>query len=185
MRHPRLPALVSSALVFTLLSGCEGEKRYLPKKTADGALESASEPAPPAKPRIELRPVIRETTSEIKDAPKEIQQGGAQVSSGKITAKDPITLQGNAYVSIVGRAAVGNIQKALDLYQATNERYPADLNEFMNEIIKPNGIRLPQLPYYQEYGYDAPNHRLVVLEYPERKEQFQRQQDQELGRSPR
>jgi hypothetical protein len=36
----------------------------------------------------------------------------------------------------------------------------------MSEIIKPNGISLPTLPYYQEYGYDAPTHSLIILEYP-------------------
>ncbi len=118
------------------------------------------------------RPIIGQKTTDIRDAQAELQQGGAQVSSGKITAKDPITIQGNAYVSIVGQASVLQIQHALDLYHAQYEKYPETLQEFMDEIIKPNGIALPQLPTYQEYGYDAQNHRLVVLEYPEIKQKF-------------
>ncbi len=64
-----------------------------------------------------------------------------------------------------------NIQHAVDLYHATNDRYPKDIDEFMNEIIKPNNIALPRLPHYQEYGYDANEHKLIILEYPDRKNQ--------------
>ena len=94
---------------------------------------------------------------------------GAQVASQTIVAKDPITLPGNAYVTIIGRNSMLNIQHALDLYQASKGRYPKDYPEFMDEIIKANNIALPTLPHYQEYGYDAPNHKLIILEYPDRK----------------
>ena len=53
-----------------------------------------------------------------------------------------------------------------------------DVQEFMDEVIKPgqpDGISLPQLPYYQEYGYDEKQHKLIILEYPERKAQFEKQ----------
>ena len=39
----------------------------------------------------------------------------------------------------------------------------------MTEIIKANNIALPVLPYYQEYGYDEKEHKLIILEYPDRK----------------
>ena len=39
----------------------------------------------------------------------------------------------------------------------------------MNEIIKANNIALPKLPYYQEYGYNEKEHKLVILEYPDLK----------------
>lgn len=84
-------------------------------------------------------------------------------------AKDPITVTGNAYVSIIGRTSVLKIQQAVDLYHAANDRYPKDLDEFMTEIIKANNIALPVLPPYQDYGYDANEHKLIVLEYPDRK----------------
>jgi hypothetical protein len=38
------------------------------------------------------------------------------------------------------------------------------------------------LPYYQEYGYDAPQHKLIILEYPDRKAQVQKQDDARYGR---
>jgi hypothetical protein len=39
----------------------------------------------------------------------------------------------------------------------------------MENIIKKNNIVLPQLPVYQKYAYDAPNHKLLVIEYPDLK----------------
>ena len=64
-----------------------------------------------------------------------------------------------------------NMQHAIDLYQAENDRYPKDHNEFMEVIIKANNIALPKLPYYQEYAYDDKEHKLIIMEYPDRKEQ--------------
>ena len=78
---------------------------------------------------------------------------------------------GNAYVTSVGRIAIDNIKHAMDLYQATNDRLPKDYDEFMNEIIKANNINLPQLPPYQKYGYDEKEHKLIVLEFPDLKNQ--------------
>ena len=95
-------------------------------------------------------------------------KGAVEVGT-KITAKDYITLQGNAYVTIIGQTSVLSIQKAMDLYKATNDRYPKDYNEFMAEIIQANNIALPKLPVYQEYGYDEAQHKLIILEYPDRK----------------
>jgi hypothetical protein len=41
---------------------------------------------------------------------------------------------------------------------------------------------LPKLPYYQEYGYDPNQHKLIILEYPDRKAAVQAQEDAKLGR---
>jgi hypothetical protein len=115
--------------------------------------------------------IVGKRTQVVKDANAELKSGKAKVGTTKITAKDPITLQGNAYVTMVGRIGQLQIEDALNKYYALNERYPKDLEEFMNEIIKPNNIALPKLPYYQEYGYDPKEHKLIILEYPDRKNQ--------------
>ncbi len=72
---------------------------------------------------------------------------------------------------MIGRTSILNIEHAVDLYHAANDRYPKDYDEFMTEIIKANNIALPQLPYYQKYGYDEKEHKLVILEYPDLKNQ--------------
>jgi len=155
----------SAAVILALLAlslGCEEERSSGIKAKPPGQAKAS-----PARPEF----IVGKRTQEIRNARPELQKGGAQVATTKITAKDPITLPGNAYVTIVGRTSILNIQHALDLYQAANDRYPKDYDEFMNEIIKANQIALPQLPYYQKYGYDEKEHKLIILEYPELKNQ--------------
>lgn len=168
-------------LVLLATAGCGEEKRVTRPPGATNTSTAAAPAQAPPQEEIKLRPVIGQKTSDIKDASVELQKGGQQANM-KITAKDPITLQGNAYVTSVGRISIMNITHAIDLYHAENGRYPKDYQEFMDEIIKKNNIALPQLPFYQEYAYDEAGHKLIVLEYPDRKAQFQAQQDKRLGR---
>ena len=159
-------------------AGCEEEVRNVGNRpeTRAPALtgvavglddQPAAKARPPAKKVPPAQPefIVGKRTQEIKNANIELQKGGAREGTTKITAKDYITLQGNAYVTTVGRLGLLQIQQALDLYHAANDRYPKDYDEFMNEIIKANNIALPKLPYYQAYGYDAKEHKLIILEY--------------------
>jgi hypothetical protein len=175
------------ALVFAA-AGCEEEMRNVGNRPQTRALDQTgvsvgldenprpqARPQPPAQPKpkraTDSGPIIGQRTQEIRNAGTEVEKGGAKIASTKITAKDYITLQGNAYVTIIGRTSILQIQHAVDLYHAMNDRYPKDLDEFMNEIIKPNNISLPKLPPYQAYGYDEKEHKLVVLEYQALKDQ--------------
>jgi hypothetical protein len=117
-------------------------------------------------------PIIGKRTQKIKDANAELKTGKAQVTTNKVVAKDYITLQGNVYRYAISSLSRDTIKHAVDLYHAENGRYPKDYNEFMEVIIKANNISLPQLPYYQEYGYDDKEHMLIILEYPDRKKQM-------------
>jgi hypothetical protein len=175
------------ALVFAT-AGCEEETRNVGGRPQTRALDQTgvsvgldenSRPQTPPRRQIQPKPkrptdsgpIIGQRTQEIRNAATEIEKGGAKQASTKITAKDYITLQGNAYVTTIGKLSILNIQKAMDIYHAMNERYPKDLDEFMNEIIKPNNIALPKLPPYQAYGYDEKEHKLIILEYQELKDQ--------------
>ncbi len=166
-------AMILGSLALMVVVGCDqptGSTRPR-SKVAQSSEPVAADPAPAPEP-IKPRPILGERTTDIRDAQQETQpKAGGVETPPKITAKDPITLVGNAYVSIVGQASIMNIQHALDLYQATNGDYPKTYAEFKEKIITENNIALPMLPFYQEYGYDAPTHRLVVLEYPDRKVQ--------------
>jgi hypothetical protein len=183
MHQPsRSLAYLALAVCPLLTAGCDAER---PESRApdlvgvdlgdQGAARSKPKAAAPAKPKANTpkKPefIVGRRTQDIKDANVELKTGGARVGSTKITAKDPITLQGNAYVTMIGQTSILQIQHAVDLYHAENDRYPKDLNEFMEEIIKKNNIALPTLPYYQEYGYDANQHKLIILEYEDRKNQ--------------
>ncbi len=174
---------LATCLMFTLCAvvvpGCEEVARNPGQRPQTKALDQTGvsagldqNPRTPAHAPIPAKqsgPIIGQRTTDIRDASKEQKHAGAQVASPKIVAKDPITLQGNAYVSIIGQAAVGNMKHAMDLFFAENERYPKDYDEFMTVIVKPHGIALPQLPPYQKYGYDEKEHKLIVLEYPDLK----------------
>ncbi len=139
-------------------SGCEEEPRV-----------TAGKRSVSSKPREDSGPIIGQRTQKVVEAEAALKQGDARVASTKIVAKDPITLQGNAYVAIIGRASQLQIEHALNLFHGANDRYPKDYDEFMAEIIKANNISLPKLPAYQEYAYDEKEHKLIVIEYPDRK----------------
>jgi hypothetical protein len=173
------PLGVSLLLLF-LAPGCEEPRHVNTKLTAP----SAPAPAPTTEPAPEVvqpREILGKRTQDIRNAEDELKKG-AQVATTKITAKDPITLPGNAYVTIIGRTSTMLIDQAMNLYKATNDRLPKDFAEFNTEIIKANNIALPKLPYYQEYSYDEKEHKLIVLEYPDRKEALQKQDDAKYGR---
>jgi hypothetical protein len=173
---------IGPVLIAAVSIGCEDEVRPAGKRSATRALDqtgvavgqdeaagggpAAVRPAPKQSGSI-----IGQRTSDIRNAATEVGKGDAKVVKPQITAKDYITLQGNAYAAIVGRTSVMMIQHAMDLYHATNDRYPKDYDEFMAEIIKANNIALPQLPPYQKYGYNDKEHKLVILEYPALKDQ--------------
>lgn len=156
-----LPSLLLLLPLLALCLGCEEERHV-------GGESKPKAQAKAAQPKLEF--IVGKRTQEIVNAKPELQKGAA-VATTKITAKDYITLQGNAYVTIIGQTSILSIQHAMDLYQATNDRYPKDYDEFMTEIIKANQIALPKLPYYQKYGYDEKEHKLVILEYQELKNQ--------------
>ena len=145
-------------LVFiALTAGCE-EPRHV----------AGEKPAAPAK-KEEDTFIVGKRTTDIRNAATEVRDKGAVVTPPRITAKDPITLQGNAYVTMIGKTSIMNMQHAMDLYKAANDKLPANYDEFKKEILEPNNIALPQLPRYQKYGYDEKEHKLVILEYPDLK----------------
>jgi hypothetical protein len=147
--------LLAGAIVSV---GCEEEPRHARSKSAAAV-----------RPKEAPGPIVGQRTQKVVEAAPALEKGNAKVASTKITAKDPITLQGNAYVSIIGRSSQLSIQQAIDLFRANNDRYPKDFDEFMAEIIKANNISLPKLPPYQEYAYDEKERKLIILEYPDRK----------------
>ncbi|MFO0956511.1 MAG: hypothetical protein U0800_03480 [Isosphaeraceae bacterium] len=192
--NPRL----ATGLALFLLAGCGAPPPASTPAPVESASSDAPPPPPPPVPQEALIPqtppsppsmpvaaaptpeesrprdTLGKTTSDVRDAQAEQARGGV-ATTGKIASRDPIRIAGNAYVSIVGQSAVLNIKKAVDLFHAQNDRYPADTKEFLEQIIQANNIRLPQLPYYQEYAYDAESHSLIVMEYPARKEARERE----------
>src|SRR5262245_57279873 len=104
-------SILGLATALALMAGCEEER--------DVAAKPKAQAAPPAKDTF----IVGKRTQEIKNAAPEVQKRGATVASTKITARDPITLPGNAYVTMIGRTSILNIEHAVDLFHAANDRY--------------------------------------------------------------
>jgi hypothetical protein len=136
------------------------------------------------KPKLKSRETVGKTTQDVRNLKPELAQGG-QVTDGKIHSTDYITINADAYRTSVAKIAQMKVQMDMDQYEALNGEKPKTYEEFMDVIIKkgkPDGVQLPMLPYYQEYGYDPDKQELVVIEYPEKKKAFEEQRDKELGR---
>ncbi len=167
---PARPVLaLGAAALLVLAVGCEEERYPGPGQARPKqGTAAAAAPARPKKP-TDSGPIIGQRTSDIKDAQAELKTGQARVVSNKVISRDPFRVPSSAYTSAITQLSEGQIKHAIDLYHATNDRYPKDYAEFVSEILKPNNIALPRLPVYQEYGYDAEEHKLIILEYPDRR----------------
>ena len=93
-------------------------------------------------------------------------KAGAKVSDGKINATDPITAPLSAYGPMMEKISDIQVTPAINLFHATEDRYPKDYDEFMEKIIRVNNIQLPVLPGGKKYQYDVENHKLVVIDAP-------------------
>ena len=93
-----------------------------------------------------------------------------KISDGKIRADNPVLYGLQAYGPMLEQLSTGQIKQAVDLFHASNDRYPKDYDEFMDQIIKANNIKLPVLPRSKKYQYDVAEHKLVVIEDPNKPE---------------
>ena len=89
------------------------------------------------------------------------------VSDQKIHATDPVTAPLSAYGPAVEKVSILAVDHAIQIFNATEGRYPSNHDEFMDKVIRSNGIKLPVLPSGGQYKYDESRHELVVV-YPEK-----------------
>lgn len=147
------------------------------------ALAVGCEDKPPPR-KVQSREIIGKTTQDVRNLKEELAKGG-QTTDGKVHATDYITLQSDVYKTEVAKLAKMKVKMDMDLYEAANNAKIKTYEEFMEQIIKkgkPDGIQLPMLPFYQEYGYNPDTQELVVIEYPAKKKEFDEQWDKEVGR---
>jgi hypothetical protein len=157
-------ALASGMALLALAAGCEDDK--------------------PAKPKLQARDTLGKTTQEVRNLKPELSKGG-KVTDGKTHATEYLDLQADVYRTSVANIAKMRVQHDIDIYEAINGEKPKTYEEFMELIIKKgkaDGIQLPMLPYYQEYGYDPDKKELVVIEYPEKKKAMQKQTASDNGK---
>jgi hypothetical protein len=61
------------------------------------------------------------------------------------------------------KVAIVGVDYQLSVFYATEGRYPASHEEFMEKIIKANDLKLPVLPYKGQYVYDVEKHELKAV----------------------
>jgi hypothetical protein len=148
------------------------------------ALALGCEAETKAKPKLQTRETLNKTTQVVLDLKPELEKGGV-VTDGKIHSTDYLGVNAEAYRTSVAKIGGFAVQQSMAMYEIEHNEKPKTYQEFMEGIIKPgkpDGIQLPMLPYYQEYGYDSDTKQLVVIEYPAKKKALEEQQDKELGR---
>lgn len=125
------------------------------------------------------RETIGKTTQNVL-ALEQALSDGAVLASTEIESKNPLLINAEAYRTQVGKIGGMTVDKAIQIRNAQSIRdpKPLTLEELMADIIKQgesDGIHLPMLPYYQEYAWDQPNQRLVVVDFPARKAEREKQ----------
>ena len=137
--------------------------------TSTGCLEPTVSTTP--KTTVQTRKTIGKTTQNILELEAARQAGGVPASMA-ITSSG-IGVTADAYRTSVGTMAVLAVEQKMQMHRAHFGRLPETYESFMDRIIapgKPEGLRLPMLPYYQEYAYDSTSHKLIVIEFPDRKD---------------
>lgn len=136
----------------------------------------AAKEEPPKKPPVQTRETLRKTTQNVLELDKALADGGVPASM-QITGEG-LEVYSDAYRTSVGRMGVMAVDQKMQLFEAEFGAKPKDYAEFMARIIgkdQPDGVQLPMLPYYQEWAYDPEKKTLVVIEFPEKKEQREKE----------
>jgi hypothetical protein len=163
-----LLALLAGVLVLIGMSGTATKK---PPEVAQPA------PAP-----IQTRQTLKKTTQNVLELSEAVKQGGVRADLS--IKSQGLEVAAEAYRTSVGKLSILAVDQKMKFFQAENNRKPKDYKEFMDRIIepgKPDGIMLPMLPYYQEYAYDPDAQELVVIEFPAKKEQRQKETASGIG----
>ena len=122
------------------------------------------------KPKVQTRKTIGKTTQNVLELKAATEAGGVPASMA--VSSSAIGVAADAYRTSVGTMAVLAVEQRMQMHQAQFGELPKDYESFMVDIIspgKPDGLQLPMLPYYQEYAYDPTNHKLIVVEFPNKK----------------
>lgn len=91
---------------------------------------------------------------------------GNEVADTDVKITNPITGALEAYGPLKQQISGLAITQAVELFRATEGRYPKDYDEFMSRVIQANQIRLPEPGKGLQYQYDVENHQLLVVKTP-------------------
>lgn len=140
--------------IISLLVGCSGSEPAKPPATQQPTA-SVEQPAPPPPPP----PTETAKTPNTIEKKADVGVGKRGRGYGKGVIVTPV-----ATLFAVRERVVFTIQipEAMKLFKATEDRIPKSHEEFMEQIIKANNIRLPDLPDGDRYMYDPKTGELMV-----------------------
>ncbi len=169
------PLLIAA---MAMIVGC-GDLPPAEETAAGPAPQAAPTPAPPGDPNA--APAAEEPSTAAAETPAEAMPADEAASAGTavegtaagvgVGAKGQnyggpgfVTTPVEAYFRTGERIAFEvQIPKAMQLYKAEhNNKGPQTHEEYMNIIIKENGVQLPELPAGEEYLYDPKTEQLMV-----------------------
>ncbi len=133
----QLAALMTASIFFV---GCAGEPE----------IKTVKEKSPP-------KPTMTDDIGEY-NADK-----GKEVVDSTVKVSNPLTYALDARESALEQVAEFPIIQGVQLFHATEGRYPKDHDEFMTRVIKANKIKLPALSKGKRYEYDVENHKLMIV----------------------
>jgi hypothetical protein len=162
MGFPLGRRLLAVSFLLMPLTGC---RPAAPDSASPDAEEAAKE---------EEGGIINKKTQEVLSLEVALQEGAVPAATG-IETNNPLLQNAAAYRTSVAKIGAMAVDKAIQLRnaQSIDRPQPLSYDQFMAEIIKPgqpDGIQLAELPYYQEYAWDATNQKLVVVDFPARKQ---------------
>jgi len=161
--------VVSFVPFIAFVVGCDDPAPKPEASASPGAVQTAP---------IQTRKTVGKTTQNVLDLADAKAQGGVVVDTAAEAEEGGLGAYSQAYrhsVATIGGLAV---EQKMKLYQAEHNKVPATHKEFMAKIIAPgtpDEVSLPMLPYYQEYAFDPEAKKLVVVEFPAKKEQRQKE----------
>jgi len=123
-------------------------------------------PAPPATAVETSPPSAEPKTSKTETEPPKTVQTEAKVgvgAKGHYNAVGPVVTPASVYFRARERIAFEiQIPQAMNLFKATEGRFPNTHEEFMQRIVVENQISLPELPPDHRYIYDPKTGQLMV-----------------------
>lgn len=159
-------------LIMIVLAGCApGAFPKDQKPAAQPAPQAETKPAP-----VQTRQTLGKTTQNVLELSDALAQGGVLAETS--IKSSGLEIASEAYRTQVGKAGSLAVEQRMQFYNAEHGEYPKTYDEFMTLILgkgQPDGLLLPMLPYYQEWAYDVENRKLVVVEFPAKKEQRQKE----------
>ena len=118
-----------------------------------------------AAPEASADPAPAETISPAPGVTEEPVREKAEVGvgvKGQGLSEGVITTPAKAFFRTRERLTFVQVEQALNLYKATEGRLPQSHEEFMEKVINPNQITLPQLPAGSRYVWDPEKGELMV-----------------------